>query len=98
MIDLLYRHPRARKRFGQCWLRDVIDQHLVFLKSQGYADSTVKRYGNALLRLAEFVERHGRCRVAELPKWVDSFIASTYCARSCNGSRDMINRFLGRLR
>jgi len=98
MIDLLYRHPRARKRFGQCWLREVINEHLVFLKSQGYAENTIKKYGNTLLRLAEYVERQGQCRVAELPQWVDPFVASPCCSRPRSASHSMVNRFLGRLR
>jgi integrase/recombinase XerD len=98
MLESVYSSQRKREESARCWLGDPLTHYLESRVGQGYARACVQGDASVLRRFAAFVEDRGRCRIHEIPQWIEPFANQYQNKATRDGIRWLIKRFVKHLR
>ena len=98
MLKSVYSSPQKLEAIEQCWLGGPIARYIEARAGQGYAQKGLQADTSTLLRFAGFVKEKGRCKIPELPRWIDSFADQQRTKQSKVSTRRLVQRFVKHLR
>lgn len=98
MLESVYSLASKREEVTRCWLGRPITDYLEWRIGQGYAKTGVQLDAQTLRRFAAFVKAHGRCKLVEIPQWVDAFADQFPNKPTRDSFRWLVKRFLKYLR
>lgn len=98
MLESVYSTQRKQEETARCWLGSLITHYLECRAAQGYARNLLQQEASVLRRFAAFVKQHGRCRLHEIPRWIDPFVNQWQNKARRDGLRWLIKRFVKHLR
>jgi integrase/recombinase XerD len=93
MLESYFAKPQTVGRIRMCWIGAEIERYAGWLSEHGYSARTVRRHIQALVAFGEFARRRGASALADLPAYVDDFVAMRVTA--CRRGRDAATEVRG---
>jgi hypothetical protein len=75
MLETYFVKPQTVDRIRACWIGAEIERYVGWLSEQGYSTRTVLHRVPVLVAFGEFARRRGASVPADLPAYVDGFVA-----------------------
>jgi integrase/recombinase XerD len=75
MLETYFVKPQTVDRVRACWIGAEIERYAGWLSEQGYSTRTVQHQVPALVAFGEFARLRGASAPADLPVYVDGFVA-----------------------
>jgi integrase/recombinase XerD len=98
MLESVYLSHRKQEETAQCWLGGPMAQYLEWRAGQGYARTYVQEEASTLRRFAAFVRVKGRCKLHEIPQWIEPFADQHRSKATRDSMRRLVTRFVRHLR
>jgi site-specific recombinase XerD len=76
MLERYYVRPDTVDRIRSSWISGAIEQYVTWLTEHNYSDRSISRRIPLLVGFGEFAKAQGATIWAELPDYLDSFVAS----------------------
>ncbi len=88
MLEQFFVKPSTVDRFRASWIGAEIEAHVVWLAEHGYGLKSVWRRVPTLYAFGEHARTNGAASVADLPRFVDGFVAERVAAHHQRNSSD----------
>jgi integrase/recombinase XerD len=83
MLETYFVKRQTVGRIRACWIGAEIERYAGWLSEQGYSTRTVRRHVQALVAFGEFARLRGASAPADLPVYVDGFVAMRVAGSGC---------------
>ena len=74
MLESIFKSQKKLEIVRKSSLQEYLNEYLAHLESLAYKRMTIKFYAGVLLRFAEFLDKHDKYHLRDLPKWIDPFL------------------------